>query len=78
MSALLQANEASALLEATLRGELPDERGRFGPFGGRYVPETLVPAFERLEQGVSEHLHEASLACSNALITFSPQLAPQK
>ena len=23
----------------------PDERGRFGPFGGRYVPETLVPAF---------------------------------
>jgi tryptophan synthase beta chain len=60
MSALLQANEASALLEATLRGELPDERGRFGPFGGRYVPETLVPAFERLEQGVSEHLHEAS------------------
>ncbi|MDE0789981.1 MAG: tryptophan synthase subunit beta [Woeseiaceae bacterium] len=36
---------------------MPDERGRFGPFGGRYVPETLVPAFDRLEAGVKEHLH---------------------
>ncbi len=60
MSALLQADEASALLEAAIRGDLPDERGRFGPFGGRYVPETLVPAFERLEKGVHEHLHEPS------------------
>ena len=42
-----------ALLEAAIRGELPDEHGRFGPFGGRYVPETLVPAFDRLEEGVS-------------------------
>ncbi len=60
MSALLQTDEASALLDAAIRGELPDERGRFGPFGGRYVPETLVPAFERLEDGVREHLHDAS------------------
>jgi tryptophan synthase beta chain len=60
MSALLQADEAAALLEAAIRGELPDERGRFGPFGGRYVPETLVPAFERLEEGVHRHLHEES------------------
>ena len=49
-----------ALLKALIDGELPDERGRFGPFGGRYVPETLVPAFERLEQGVRDHLHDAS------------------
>jgi tryptophan synthase beta chain len=27
------------------------ERGYFGPYGGRYVPETLVPALDRLEQG---------------------------
>ena len=58
MSAVLQGNEAEALLAAAIRGELPDERGRFGPFGGRYVPETLVPAFERLELGVKEHLHD--------------------
>ena len=54
----LQAEEKQALLDATIRGELPDEHGRFGPFGGRYVPETLVPAFERLEQGVRDHLHD--------------------
>jgi len=28
--------------------QLPDARGRFGAFGGRYVPETLVPALEEL------------------------------
>jgi tryptophan synthase beta chain len=38
---------------------LPDARGRFGVFGGRYVPETLVPAFERLEAGVREYLPSA-------------------
>lgn len=60
MSALLQPDEASALLDAAIRGDLPDERGRFGPFGGRYVPETLVPAFERLEEGVRKHLYDES------------------
>ncbi len=58
MSSILQVGEADRLLEASLNGQLPDERGRFGPFGGRYVPETLVPAFERLEAGVHEHLHD--------------------
>jgi len=28
----------------------PDERGRFGVYGGRYAPETLMPALEELEQ----------------------------
>ncbi|MDH3373692.1 MAG: tryptophan synthase subunit beta [Gammaproteobacteria bacterium] len=59
MKSQLPADEASAFLDAAIKGELPDERGRFGPFGGRYVPETLVPAFERLEQGVREYLHDA-------------------
>ena len=27
---------------------IPDSRGRFGPFGGRYVPETLMFALEQL------------------------------
>ena len=58
MSAVIDADTTDALLEALLAGELPDVRGRFGPFGGRYVPETLVPAFERLERGIKEHLHK--------------------
>jgi tryptophan synthase beta chain len=57
MKSELDAGEATALLDASIAGTLPDDRGRFGPFGGRYVPETLVPAFERLEQGIAEHLH---------------------
>jgi tryptophan synthase beta chain len=28
---------------------LPDERGFFGPYGGRYVPEMLAPALDELE-----------------------------
>jgi len=47
------------LLAQLLAGKLPDARGRFGPFGGRYVPETLVPAHERLEQGVHRWLPDA-------------------
>ncbi|TLY49454.1 MAG: tryptophan synthase subunit beta, partial [Gammaproteobacteria bacterium] len=50
--------DASRLLAELIAGRLPDARGRFGPFGGRYVPETLIPALERLERGVREHLHE--------------------
>ena len=29
---------------------LPDERGRFGPYGGRFVAETLMPLILELEQ----------------------------
>src|SRR5437870_5316135 len=29
---------------------LPDKRGNFGQFGGRYVAETLMPALLELEQ----------------------------
>ncbi len=29
---------------------LPDERGYFGGFGGKFVPETLMPALSELEQ----------------------------
>ncbi|WP_189005530.1 tryptophan synthase subunit beta [Deinococcus malanensis] len=28
---------------------LPDVRGRFGRYGGRYVPETLIPALDELD-----------------------------
>ena len=33
----------------SLARSVPDARGRFGRFGGRYVPETLVPALEELD-----------------------------
>jgi len=52
----LSAIERKALLTKLLGGRLPDEHGRFGPFGGRYAPETLMPALERLETGVQKYL----------------------
>src|SRR5260370_4820172 len=30
--------------------QLPDEKGRFGVFGGVFVPETLMPAIEKLKE----------------------------
>jgi tryptophan synthase beta chain len=33
---------------------MPDAQGRFGPYGGRYVPETLVAPLEELERAYSE------------------------
>ncbi len=34
----------------------PDALGRFGPFGGQYVPETLMPALAELETAAREAL----------------------
>src|SRR5690606_39112564 len=50
------SREREALLAALLERRLPDANGRFGPFGGRYVPETLMPAIDRLSAGVAEIL----------------------
>jgi tryptophan synthase beta chain len=52
----LAADEAARLIAAEVAGQFPDARGRFGPYGGRYVPETLVPALDRLEEGVRRWL----------------------
>jgi tryptophan synthase beta chain len=40
------------------KGSYPDARGRYGAFGGRYVPETLVPALDRLQAGVDRYLKD--------------------
>jgi tryptophan synthase beta chain len=37
-----------------MKTPLPDARGYFGPFGGRYVPETLMPALEQLTAAYEE------------------------
>ncbi|MGD8339409.1 MAG: tryptophan synthase subunit beta [Gammaproteobacteria bacterium] len=51
-----QIDDSEGLLEALIAGRLPDEHGRFGPYGGQYVPETLMPAVTRLADGVREIL----------------------
>jgi tryptophan synthase beta chain len=37
---------------------LPDARGRFGPYGGRYVPETLMFALEELTAAYEAARHD--------------------
>ena len=44
--------------EPLMAGAYPDARGRFGTWGGRFVPETLVGALERLEQASREALSD--------------------
>lgn len=35
-------------------------KGRYGPFGGQYVPETLMHALLELEEGFNEAIHDSS------------------
>ena len=43
---------------------LPDENGRFGPYGGKYVPETLMPALDELEEAYLQARNDKAL-CMN-------------
>ncbi len=43
-------SERDTLLSNPQLADAPDEAGRFGPFGGRYVPETLVFALDELNR----------------------------
>ncbi len=44
---------------------VPDERGRFGDFGGRFVPETLTKALDELSQQYQQAIQDP---------TFLPEL----
>ncbi|MFT4174579.1 MAG: tryptophan synthase subunit beta [Rhodocyclaceae bacterium] len=39
--------------------DLPDERGHFGPYGGLFVAETLIPALDELRQAYEASRHDA-------------------
>jgi len=44
----------AAHTDGTMREPVPDRRGYYGEFGGRFVPETLIPALEQLEAAFLE------------------------
>jgi tryptophan synthase beta chain len=56
VTAAIDKTAADRLLAQLLAGKMPDAQGRFGPYGGRYIPETLVPAFDRLTEAVADIL----------------------
>ena len=40
--------------------KLPDEQGHYGPYGGKFVPETLMPALSELESAYSQACADAN------------------
>ncbi len=44
-----QIEDTDATAERYQHGVYPDARGRFGDFGGRFVPESLMAALDELE-----------------------------
>ena len=50
----------ATLAETTPRPNVPDERGKFGQFGGQFVPETLMPALEELIEAYEEARNDPS------------------
>ena len=51
--------------------QVPDEAGRFGAFGGRYVPETLTRALDDLTRQYDEASRDAAFqACRHVIDTL--------
>jgi tryptophan synthase beta chain len=48
--------------------DLPDERGRFGDFGGQYVPETLMTAVHEISEAYSAARADAGFAAEMDLM----------
>jgi len=58
--------------------ELPDERGYFGDFGGRFVPETLMSALDELTEAYAAARNDPSFiaAWEEALASFAGRPTP--
>lgn len=57
---------------------LPDDRGHFDRYGGKYVPETLIPSLEELEAEYSSAQDDESFQAelNDLLIRFSGRPTP--
>jgi tryptophan synthase beta subunit len=64
--------------EADGIGTQPDARGYFGRFGGRYVPETLMPALEELTEAYRVLREDGAFAeeLQEALATYAGRPTP--
>ena len=47
------------MTETTNSYNMPDERGHFGPYGGLFVAETLIPAVEELDAAYKKYMVDA-------------------
>jgi tryptophan synthase beta chain len=61
---------------------VPDAAGRFGPFGGRYVPETLIAALDQLDAAYASAMADAECLLRTYVgrptpLTFAARLTEQ-
>ena len=47
------------MTETTNPYNMPDDRGHFGPYGGLFIAETLIPAVEELEAAYKKYMVDA-------------------
>jgi len=68
----------SAAPQPNAANQWPDANGRFGPYGGRYVPETLVEPIEELEHAYREARSDAAFEgqLQHLLRTFAGRPTP--
>ncbi|MBD2336083.1 tryptophan synthase subunit beta [Calothrix sp. FACHB-156] len=52
------ANTQNTNISNSQLNQQPDALGRFGQFGGKYVPETLMPALSELESAFYKYRHD--------------------
>ena len=55
---------------------LPNDRGRFGEFGGRYVPETLIPALDELTEAYDQAVNDPEFGASLSTTSKRSWAAP--
>lgn len=68
----------SELYIQTALSDLPDGRGYFGEFGGRFVPETIIPALDELEAAYAEAMADPQFhqALSHLQRTYTGRPTP--
>lgn len=52
----------------TIDKKVPDNKGHFGQYGGRFVPETLMPALIELEKAYNKYKKDKSFLSALALL----------
>lgn len=60
------ATTAVAATERPTGMQRPDATGRFGKYGGKYVPETLITALAELEAAYAETKNDPSFKVNGA------------
>jgi tryptophan synthase beta chain len=69
---------AAAAGDTATGAKVPDARGRFGPYGGRFVPEALVAALDQLEREYHVAMADRSFTAEldSLLRTYSGRPTP--